>query len=79
MNKIKVTSHSLVPKHIKVGEKEKQVVFSTYSITFKELPKIYRNDPAIQNMKVRQGDIIKIIRKSATAGEFVFYRGVIDA
>jgi len=79
MKKLKITNHLLVPKHIKVGEKEKQNVFSTYSITFKELPKILKTDPTIKDMKIKQGDVIKIIRKSVTAGEFVFYRGVIDA
>ena len=69
----------LVPKHLKVKDKEKQAIYANYNISFNELPKILKNDAVLKNMKVKPGDIIKIVRKSPTAGEFVFYRGVIDA
>jgi DNA-directed RNA polymerase subunit H len=78
MKKTNTTNHLLVPKHLKVKDKEKQIIYATYNITFKELPKMLKNDSAIKNLNVKQGDVIKIIRKSPTAGEFVFYRGVID-
>jgi DNA-directed RNA polymerase subunit H len=49
-------------------------------INFKDLPKITNKDPAILEIaEVKSGDIIKITRKSSTAKETVFYRGVIDA
>ena len=73
-----VKDHALVPKHIKLGEKEKEQLFEKYGITLKELPKILRDDPAIEQLDVKSGDVIKIIRKSPTAGEAVFYRGVIN-
>jgi len=73
-----VKDHILVPKHIKLGEKEKEQLFEKYGITLKELPKILRDDPAIEQLDVKSGDVIKIIRKSPTAGEAVFYRGVIN-
>jgi DNA-directed RNA polymerase subunit H len=44
----------------------------------KELPKIKKDDPAILNLTVKEGDVIKIIRQSPTAGEVEFYRGVIS-
>ena len=77
MAKAIVTKHVLIPKHIKLSEKEKKAVFERYNITSKELPKINKNDPAISGLNVKAGDVIKIIRKSPTAGEAVFYRGVI--
>ena len=43
----------------------------------KELPKISKKDPAIKELNVKVRDVIKIIRKSPTAGEAVFYRGVV--
>ena len=79
MKKQAALTHNLIPKHIKVSDKEKQDVFATYNITFKELPKILKKDSAIKHLNVKKGDVIKIIRKSVTAGEFVFYRGVVDA
>lgn len=71
-------THVLIPKHSKVSEKEKKDLFSKYHITQKELPKINKSDPAIAHLDVDVDDIIKVNRKSATAGEAVYYRGVID-
>ena len=73
-----VAKHILVPKHLKLTEKDKSELVERYNITLKELPKILKDDPAITPLNVKQGDVIKIIRKSPTAGEVVFYRGVTD-
>jgi DNA-directed RNA polymerase subunit H len=43
-----------------------------------ELPKIAKTDPAIISLNTKPGDVIKIIRKSQTASEAIFYRVVID-
>ena len=43
-----------------------------------ELPLIFANDPAIVGLGVKPGDMIKITRKSATAGESFYYRYVIE-
>ena len=40
------------------------------------LPKIRKDDPAIAKLNADANDVIKILRKSPTAGEAVFYRGV---
>ena len=78
MTKFDIKKHYLVPKHIKISKKEAQDLFKEHNITIKELPKISRKDPAIKDLKLEAGDIIKIIRSSPTAKEAVFYRGVID-
>ena len=70
--------HVLVPTHLKLTQKEKQELFEKYNISLKELPKISKRDPAIRHLDVEDGDIIKIVRISPTAGEAIFYRGVID-
>ena len=71
-----VLKHELVPKHIKVSEKEKKEFMEKYHITIKELPKISKTDPAIAGLGLEDGDVVKIIRKSRTAGEGIFYRGI---
>ncbi|MBW2989919.1 DNA-directed RNA polymerase subunit H [Candidatus Woesearchaeota archaeon] len=68
------TTHILVPEHSKLNEKEKGALLKKYSITLKELPRIMKNDPAIATLGAKEGDIIKITRKSPTAGESIFYR-----
>ena len=71
-----ISGHILIPKHTKLSEKDKKGLFEKYKITFKELPKISPNDPAINDLELKQGDVIKIERKSQTAGNTVFYRSV---
>ena len=71
--------HELVPKHEKLSDNEKEELLSELSIGFKDLPKIYRSDAVLVDMDVKPGDVIKITRKSSTAKQTVFYRGIIDA
>lgn len=77
MKKVDVTQHILVPKHVKITDKEKEKLLKKYNITLLELPKIRKKDPAIAHLGAKTGDVIKIIRKSSTAGESIFYRGVV--
>ena len=79
MSAPKQTKHELIPLHEKLSEQEKEKLFSDLKVNFKDMPKIFRNDAAISEMDVKAGDIIRITRKSATAKETVFFRGVVDA
>ena len=75
--KKKSVDHELVPEHSKLSEKDAKELLKTYNVTIREFPKILISDPAIAHLKVKEGDIIKISRKSRTAGQIVFYRGVV--
>jgi DNA-directed RNA polymerase subunit H len=70
--------HFLVPEHTKLSVTEKEELFKKLNVAIKELPKIYIDDPAIRHLSPKENDVIKIIRKSPTAGNIVFYRGVIN-
>ncbi|MBN2142252.1 DNA-directed RNA polymerase subunit H [Candidatus Woesearchaeota archaeon] len=72
-----MNAHELVPEHTKLSEKDAKALFKKYNITLREIPKINFSDPAIAHLGARQGDVIKIKRHSRTAGETVYYRGVI--
>jgi len=72
-----VKDHTLVPKHTKLSEVEAKEVLLKYNITKNQLPRISIKDPAIKDMKLKKGDIVKIERKSETAGKTIFYRVVI--
>ena len=76
--KYDIQKHILVPEHTKVSDKEKKDLLEKYHISLKELPKMSKKDPAIQHLNAKEGDVIKIIRKSKTASESFFYRGVIN-
>jgi DNA-directed RNA polymerase subunit H (RpoH/RPB5) len=75
---VDISKHVLVPKHLKLSEKEKKELLEKYVADFRDLPRIYKEDPAIQPLDVKEGDVIKIIRKSQTAGEAVFFRRVVS-
>ena len=72
-----VSSHVLVPKHVKVSDSEREKILETYNVTLEELPRISKSDAAISNLDVGTGDIIKVERPSATAKMSVFYRRVV--
>lgn len=73
-----VSKHALVPKHAKLSEKERKELFEKYVADLRDLPRIFKDDPAIGGMDAKEGDIIKITRKSPTAGEAIFYRRVVS-
>ena len=76
--KFAVKDHELVPEHILLSKEESEAVLKTYGIEAPQLPKIHVNDPVAKEIEAKVGDIIKIIRRSPTAKQSIFYRLVID-
>ncbi|MBS3123810.1 DNA-directed RNA polymerase subunit H [Candidatus Woesearchaeota archaeon] len=74
-----VNKHLLVPKHSKLNDKDKEAFLKKFNITIRELPKILQDDPALGKLNAEIGDVIKIERKSRTAGESIYYRVVVEA
>ena len=66
-----------MPKHMKMSEEEAEEILKKLNITRKQLPRILKEDPAIANLDVKKGDVIKITRNSPTTGEADFYRVII--
>ena len=69
-------NHILVPVHKKLSEKDRSELLKKYNITIGALPQILITDPAIAGLDAKDGDVIKVIRKSRTGGEVSYYRGV---
>lgn len=76
--KILVPDHQYVPKHEIMSKEEALEVLKKYNCTPTELPLIYVTDPAIVELGVRPGDMIRITRNSPTAGESIYYRYVVE-
>ena len=70
--------HIYVPKHEIITKKEAEDVLEKYHCKATDLPLIFANDPAILGLGVKPGDMIKITRNSATAGESFYYRYVVE-
>ncbi|PLW80930.1 DNA-directed RNA polymerase subunit H [Candidatus Woesearchaeota archaeon] len=77
-SKIIPQEHILVPKHEKISDKEKEKLMDKYNIIVEDLPRISSKDPAISDIEVKEGDIIRVIRSNKTAYQSIFYRRVID-
>ena len=77
-NPILVPDHVYVPKHEIMTKKEGQEVLEKFNCKPTELPLIFVNDPAIVGLGVKPGDMIKITRKSSTAGAGLYYRYVVE-
>jgi DNA-directed RNA polymerase subunit H len=72
-----------VPEHHLLTEEQAAEVLKELQVEKDKLPKIRTDDPAVVYLeqihgKIQEGSIIKIIRKSETAGEFIAYRLVIN-
>ncbi|HOP66498.1 MAG TPA: DNA-directed RNA polymerase subunit H [Methanoregulaceae archaeon] len=76
-NQLNVLDHIMVPDHKIMSEEEVSQLFSSYSITSEQLPKMYHDDPAVKVIGAKIGDVIRIIRTSHTAGRAESYRLVI--
>ena len=72
------TPHIQIPEHVKLNDKEKEQILKKYNITKTNLPRILKDDPAIANLNLKKGDIVKIKRKLGTTGHTNFYRMVVN-
>ena len=77
-NQVLVPDHIYVPKHEIISKQEAEQVLEKYNCNPTELPLIFVTDPAIMGLGVKPGDMIKITRKSPTAGQSNYYRYVVE-
>jgi DNA-directed RNA polymerase subunit H len=77
-NLVLAPDHIYVPKHEIITKKEAEDVLEKYHCKATELPLIFATDPAIIGLGVKPGDMIKITRKSATAGASFYFRYVVE-
>lgn len=74
---IDVLSHRFVPEHKILDDAERKVLLEKLNIIPEQLPKILKADPAAKAIDAKEGDIIKMTRKSVTAGTSIYYRFVV--
>jgi len=75
---IDISNHIYVPKHEIITKQEAEKILQKFNCKPTELPLIFENDPAIMKLGVKPGDLVKITRQSATAGESLYYRYVVE-
>ena len=75
---VNILEHELVPRHEVLSKEEKRELLEKLGIDERRLPMILDSDPAAKKIEAKPGDVLRITRKSQTAGETVYYRLVTD-
>lgn len=72
-----ITKHELVPKHELLTEQETTHIKTRYKTKLKHFPNLLATDPVAKYYGYIPGSLVRITRKSPTAGEYVSYRVVV--
>ncbi|HDS58968.1 MAG TPA: DNA-directed RNA polymerase subunit H [Thermoplasmatales archaeon] len=72
-----ILKHELVPYFKVLSREEVEKLLSVYGISKGDLPKMVVTDPVSRAIGTREGDVVKIVRRSRTAGESVAYRLIV--
>ncbi len=75
---LRIKGHIFVPEHVILTPEEAKEVLKRYNAKPEQFPYILSTDPVIKEIGAKPGDLIKIIRKSETAGEAIYYRYVVE-
>jgi len=75
---VNITQHELVPKHVLLSPEEKKQLLDRYRLKLNQLPRILKDDAVARYLGLRRGDVVKIIRKSTTAGRYASYRACLN-
>lgn len=72
-----ITRHKLVPKFEILSDQEKMDIITRYRTSSKHFPVMLSSDPISRYYGLTTGNMVRITRKSPTAGLHVYYRVVI--
>jgi DNA-directed RNA polymerase subunit H len=73
-----IFQHKLVPKQEILTEEERTELLSKFRVQPYQLPQISSVDPTVKAIGAKPGDVLRVIRKSPTAGEHTAYRYVVE-
>lgn len=78
-SRFNVLNHMNVAFHEVLTEAQAKALLAKYHLVKEQLPKIRSNDPAARVIDAKPGQILKITRRSPTAGVAIAYRVCVEA
>ncbi len=75
---VDISKHVFVPKHKILNDSETETLLKNYNISRSQLPSITIKDPMVKKIDAEVNSIIEIIRLSPHAGEYKYYRRVVE-
>ncbi len=73
-----IFKHDLVPTHEILPQEEREKLLAEFRVEAFQLPLIRASDPAVRAIGAKPGDVVRVVRESATAGRYVAYRYVVE-
>ncbi len=73
-----IFDHESVPKHEILTTEEREKLLAEYKVNPYQLPEIKASDIVVTAIGATPGDIVRIVRKSPTAGKYIAYRYVVE-
>ena len=74
----KVSTHYLIPRHELLTKEEATQVLARYNATPSQFPYIQSTDAIAKEVGAKPGDVVRITRRSETAGTSTYYRYVVE-
>ncbi|CUG82278.1 DNA-directed DNA polymerase II subunit, putative [Bodo saltans] len=74
---VNITRHELVPEHTPLSEPELVELLKAHSLEKHMLPRMLTTDPVAVYFGLEKGRVVRISRKSESAGRYVTYRQVV--
>lgn len=68
--------NELVSFHEVVSEDETAQILQKLGVTKEQMPVILVDDPIVLELQAKSGDLLRIYRKSHTAGQTIYFRVV---
>jgi len=73
-----IFQHRLVPKQEILTEEERTELLTKFKVQPYQLPQISSVDPTVKAIGGKPGDVLRVIRRSPTAGEHIAFRYVVE-
>lgn len=74
---VNITKHELVPRHTPLEPEEVKAVLQAHALEVSQLPRLLTTDPVAAYYGLERGQVVRIERKSESAGVYVTYRQVV--